>query len=84
MIYLFPPPGRVVDVHVELDLVPQWSFSAIYPSTNIAKSAFSPDGQAITWDVAANPGGNLIDKASGSEIACLFWEAGCVLRLVNI
>jgi hypothetical protein len=31
--------------------------------------------RALTWAVAAEPGGTLVDKASGTEVSYLYWEA---------
>jgi ubiquitin len=67
VIYLFPPGP--MDVQVDLNLVPQWEFSAIYPPTEVTASAA---GQSIQWKVTAQPGSHL--KHNDTECTYLFWE----------
>ncbi|KAI0310352.1 hypothetical protein OF83DRAFT_1178647 [Amylostereum chailletii] len=76
VIYLFPP-HLIVDASVVLGLTPSWSFSAVYPKARDV----SPDNglHAIEWTVDARADGVLVDKASGSELSYLFWEAQCHL-----
>ncbi|TFK81787.1 hypothetical protein K466DRAFT_591013, partial [Polyporus arcularius HHB13444] len=72
VIYLFPP-SPVPDAMVSVRLVPQWTFSHIYPLCDIKSSN---DGkQSITWSVSASPNGALVDNCTGVELSYLFWEA---------
>lgn len=76
VIYLIPPAGATLSAHVVLSLVPAWSISAVYPSTPTKKALFSGgEGEHVKWDVTVKPGGEMVDKATGSEVAYLFWEA---------
>lgn len=76
IIYLLPPSGVTISANVSLSLVPAWSFSAVYPFTPTKKSlSTGGDGEHIEWDVHVKPGGEMLDKATGTEVACLFWEA---------
>ena len=75
MIYLFPP-SNLPSVTVELLLTSTWSFSAVYPQPQTP----IPPGerqatQFLTWAVAAEPSGTLVDKMTGTEVSYLFWEA---------
>ncbi len=72
MIYFlipYPIPATTVSV----SLVPQWSFSHIYPIVDIKTDA--DGGQYISWQVSAHPDGTLIEKTTGTELSYLFWEA---------
>ncbi|EJD34994.1 ubiquitin-domain-containing protein [Auricularia subglabra TFB-10046 SS5] len=70
VIYLFSP--SLVDATVALDLVPEWSFSCLYPQGE-------GDGkQKVQWRVSVTGrDGILLDKDTGEEEAYLFWEALC-------
>ncbi|KAJ3514858.1 hypothetical protein NMY22_g14606 [Coprinellus aureogranulatus] len=57
VIYLFPRAGEVVNAAVNLSLVPEWDFSAIYPV--VPASATAAGGQTLRWDVKASPDGTL-------------------------
>ncbi|KAK7056622.1 hypothetical protein VNI00_002339 [Paramarasmius palmivorus] len=70
VIYLFSPNKR--ESRVELSLVPEWEFSAIYPVVPIKKSS---KGQHIHGSVRTTPDGHLEDLATGLDVAYLFWEA---------
>jgi hypothetical protein len=75
VIYLYSPT-RLPEVTVELLLTPSWRFSAVYPPPQ----ATIPPGshhtaQSLTWAVAAEPDGTLVDKTTGTEVSYLFWEA---------
>ncbi|KAH9960157.1 hypothetical protein BC827DRAFT_1155940 [Russula dissimulans] len=63
-------------VTVDLQLTPSWSFSAVYPSpqTTIPLGEHST-AQSLTWAVAAEPDGTLVEKTTGAEIFYLYWEA---------
>lgn len=76
VIYFLPPGGVTISANVSLSLVPAWSFSALYPPTPI-KKVFSNGGnrEHVEWDVTVKPGGEMVDKATGTEVAYLFWEA---------
>lgn len=72
VVYLFPPQA-LPQVDVSVHLVPQWSFTHIYPLVDPKRHA---DGrQAITWTVSASPDGTLVEKDTGLELSYLFWEA---------
>ncbi|TFK80104.1 ubiquitin-domain-containing protein [Polyporus arcularius HHB13444] len=64
VIYLFPPqplPSATVSVH----LVPQWSFSHVYP---LVRTKVPESGkESVTWSVSADVDGTLLSY--------LFWEA---------
>ncbi|KIM23234.1 hypothetical protein M408DRAFT_77805 [Serendipita vermifera MAFF 305830] len=71
VIYLFSPTP--LSAKVQLELVPEWSFSAIYPVKKFEET--KNGGQAVTWDVLVKPGSLLIDKESQAEVSYLYWEA---------
>lgn len=77
IIYLYPP-SSLTDITVELSLTSSWHFSAVYPPP---LSALPPGehqtttAQSLTWAVAAEPSGALIEKATGTEVSYLYWEA---------
>ncbi|KZV96697.1 ubiquitin-domain-containing protein [Exidia glandulosa HHB12029] len=73
VVYLFAPSPT--SASVSLSLVPEWSFSCVYPTVDIVPSV-NGKGQAVQWDVNVNgPDGVLVDKQTGQEEAYLFWEA---------
>jgi hypothetical protein len=74
VIYLYSPT-RLPEVTVELLLMPSWRFSAVYPppQTTIPPGSHHT-AQSLTWAVAAEPDGTLVDK-TGTEVSYLFWEA---------
>jgi len=75
VIYLYPP-SSLSDVTVALLLAPSWSFSAVYPPPQTATpSGEHQSAQSLTWAVAAEPSGTLVDKTSGAEVSYLYWEA---------
>jgi len=77
IIYLYPP-SSLPEVTVELQLAPSWSFSAVYPPPQAAIPSGghqTTQSRALTWAVAAEPSGTLVDKASGTEVSYLYWEA---------
>nr|VWP00164.1 Rho-GAP domain-containing protein [Ganoderma boninense] len=72
VVYLFPP-RPLPQVAVSVRLVPQWSFTHIYPPVERKRE---PDGrQAISWTVSASPDGTLVEHGTALELAYLFWEA---------
>ncbi|KAI1796964.1 hypothetical protein LXA43DRAFT_496371 [Ganoderma leucocontextum] len=72
VVYLFPPQA-LPEVAITIHLVPQWSFTHIYPLVDPKREE---DGrQAITWTVSASPDGTLVEKHTGLELSYLFWEA---------
>nr|VWP00154.1 Calcium-transporting ATPase (EC [Ganoderma boninense] len=72
VVYLFPP-RPLPEVAVSVRLVPQWSFTHIYPPVEPKRE---PDGrQAISWTVSASPDGTLVEHGTALELAYLFWEA---------
>jgi hypothetical protein len=75
VIYLYPP-SSLPDVTVELQLASSWHFSAVYPPPRTTLPSGEPQtAQSLTWAVAAEPDGTLVDKTTGTEISYLFWEA---------
>jgi len=75
VVYLFPP-SSLPNVTVELLLTSSWHFSAVYPSpqTTLPFDENKPS-QRITWTVAAEPNGILVNKSTGTEVSYLYWEA---------
>ncbi|KAF8264814.1 hypothetical protein EI94DRAFT_1737575 [Lactarius quietus] len=75
VIYLYPP-SSLPDVSVELALTPSWRFSAVHPRPRSTVPLGVPHtAQSLTWTVAAEPDGTLVDKTSGMEVSYLYWEA---------
>ena len=75
VIYLYPP-SSLADVTVELGLTPSWRFSAVHPPPQSTVPLGLPHtAQSLTWSVAAEPDGTLVDKTSGMEVSYLYWEA---------
>jgi hypothetical protein len=75
VIYLYPP-SSLADVTVELALASSWRFSAVHPPPRTTVPPGEPHtAQALTWTVAAEPDGTLLDKTSGMEVSYLYWEA---------
>jgi hypothetical protein len=75
VIYLYPP-SSLADVTVELALASSWRFSAVHPPPRTTVPPGEPHtAQALTWTVAAEPDGTLVDKTSGMEVSYLYWEA---------
>jgi hypothetical protein len=72
VIYLYPP-SSLADVTVKLTLVPSWFFSAAHPSQR--KMLYLGGHRVQSWNVAAEPNGTLVDKATGMEVSYLYWEA---------
>jgi len=75
VIYLYPPTS-LPNITVNLLLTSAWHFSAVYPSpqTTIPSSENQPI-QGLTWEVAAEPDGTLVNKSTGTEVSYLYWEA---------
>src|SRR6266702_934854 len=75
VIYLYPP-SSLADVTVELALASSWRFSAVHPPPRTTVPPGQPHtAQSLTWTVAAEPNGTLVDKTSGMEVSYLYWEA---------
>jgi hypothetical protein len=75
VIYLFPPLS-LPDVTVKLTLTSTWRFSVVHPPPRATVPPGEPHtAQSLTWAVAAEPSGMLIDKTSGMEVSYLYWEA---------
>ena len=75
VIYLYPP-SSLPDVTVALLLASSWSFTAVYPQPLTATPSIEHQtAQSVTWAVAAEPSGTLVDKTTGAEVSYLFWEA---------
>lgn len=71
VIYLFS--STPMDARVLLQLVAQWSFSALYPVKRIEGS--HNGGQLVAWDVSVRPDSMLLEKDSQTEVSYLYWEA---------
>lgn len=71
LIYLLPP-SPLPEASVQLTLIPQWEFSAIYP---VVPASTSNERQSIKWTVSAAPGGMLVNKADNQPTPYLYWEA---------
>ena len=69
IIYLYAPSELTVSVM--LSLVPQWSFSAIYPVVPIRHVK----NEELEWKVCVKPNGELTELNTGLDVAYLFWEA---------
>lgn len=76
VIYLFSPTE--ITVSVSLRLLPEWSFSAIYPVVPV-KSSATVQEEYIHWDVKIYIDGSLTETNTGQDVAYLFWEARYVL-----
>ncbi|KAH9175577.1 hypothetical protein EDB89DRAFT_1847434 [Lactarius sanguifluus] len=75
VIYLYPP-SSLADVTIELALASSWRFSAVHPPPRTTVPPGEPHtAQSLTWTVAAEPDGTLVDKTSGMEVSYLYWEA---------
>jgi hypothetical protein len=57
-----------IDASVNLFLIPEWRFSAIYPAVST-----KPDH--VEWNVRTHQDGSLTEKNSGLDVSYLFWEA---------
>jgi hypothetical protein len=68
VIYLYSPSD--IDVSVKLSLIPEWSFSAIYPVVTTENH-----GQRLEWNVRTHQDGSLTEHNSGLDVSYLFWEA---------
>ncbi|KAI9442808.1 hypothetical protein F5148DRAFT_1256737 [Russula earlei] len=79
IIYLYPP-SSLPNVTVDLQLTPSWRFSAVYPSPQFDENQIA---QHLTWTIAAEPDGTLVDKTTGTEVSYLYWEADAKLGLVT-
>jgi hypothetical protein len=75
VIYLYPP-SSLSHVIVQLSLAPSWGFSSVYPQP---QATSTPDEhkstQSLTWAIAAEPDGTLVEKTTGTEVSYLYWEA---------
>ncbi|KAH9018124.1 hypothetical protein EDB84DRAFT_1276326 [Lactarius hengduanensis] len=82
VIYLYPP-SSLADVTVELALASSWRFSAVHPPPQTTIPPGEPHtAQCVTWTVAAEPNGMLVDKTTGMEVSYLYWEAIAKSNLV--
>jgi hypothetical protein len=83
VIYLFPP-SSLPDVTIELQLASSWRFSAVHPPPRTTIPPGKPHtAQSLTWTIAAEPDGTLVDKTSGTEVSYLYWEANANSHLVT-
>ncbi|KAJ7778658.1 hypothetical protein DFH07DRAFT_730622 [Mycena maculata] len=74
VIYLFSP--EIVDASVHLSLVPEWSFSSVFPVVPVQTSKAGRD--AVQWNVRTHMNGSLTELCTGMEVSYLFWEADVV------
>ena len=72
VVYLFPP-SLIPDARVSVSLVPQWSFSHVYPLA--APKQLENGRERVRWSVSAQPDGTLVEKDTNLELSYLFWEA---------
>lgn len=74
VIYVWTPEPQ--EVEVDVALVPQWKFSVVYPISSITPAKVAGgEGQRTSWRIKTRNDGTLLDKATGLEVSCLFWEA---------
>ena len=71
IIYILSP-NTLSNVSVSLSLTSAWSFSALYPSADIANNNGM---ETVQWIVRTSPDGTLLDKHTGLQVSYLFWEA---------
>ena len=71
IIYILSP-NTLSNVSVSLSLASAWSFSALYPSADIANNNGM---ETVQWIVRTSPDGTLLDKHTGLQVSYLFWEA---------
>ncbi|KAH9060143.1 hypothetical protein EDB87DRAFT_1728898 [Lactarius vividus] len=70
--YLYPP-SSLADITVELALASSWRFSAVHPPPQTTIPPGQPHtAQCVTWTVAAEPNGTLVDKLKHEYIALRF------------
>ena len=72
VVYLFTP-RPIPNVVVAVRLVPQWSFTHVYPLASV--KGLEHGMQQITWSVSAQPDGALKEISTGLDLSYLFWEA---------
>jgi hypothetical protein len=72
-IIYFYPPSSLSRVTVQLSLSPSWRFLSS-SKTTINPVEYEP-GQFLSWVVAAEPDGTLINKRTGKKGTHLNWEA---------
>ncbi|KAJ7587362.1 hypothetical protein C8J56DRAFT_941774 [Mycena floridula] len=70
VIYLEAPVE--LDVSVNLSLIKQWKFSAIYPVVPVKSDAHC---ETINWEVRTKKDGSLNEKRTGLGVSYLYWEA---------
>ena len=70
VIYLFPP-SPLPSVNVALSLVPEWTFSALYPLAPITCTKYG--GFSTTWTVSAASDGTYVELSTGTPLSYLFW-----------
>ncbi|TFY73174.1 hypothetical protein EWM64_g10838, partial [Hericium alpestre] len=75
VIYIWTPQSKIVSV--DLQLSPQWRFSAVYPVASLEPEKIRPAtvGESVRWEVQTCSDGNLVDMKTGLEVNSLFWEA---------
>lgn len=71
VIYLYSPVD--VEASVQLSLIPEWRFSAIYPVVPAVSN--KRRGQQIEWNVRTHQDGCLTETNTGLKVSYLFWEA---------
>ena len=72
-----------MDADVNLSLIPQWEFRAVYPVVEIRENSGPCEkGQRVSWKVHIREDGTLREDFSRREVSFLFWEARCVHILV--
>ncbi len=78
VIYLRSPTE--IDATVQLALLRDWSFSAVYPvvETKRLENAAGALHEEVVWSVRTHTDGTLTETNTGLDVSYLFWEALCV------
>lgn len=80
VIYLFSPIEQ--EVSVQLSLVNEWRFSAVYPVVPIKPSALL-GGETLTWRALTHDDQTLTETTTGLRASYLYWEAVCVSAVMQ-
>lgn len=72
VIYLFSPIEQ--EVSVQLSLVNEWRFSAVYPVVPVEPSALL-GGETLTWRAITHNDQTLTETTTGLRASYLYWEA---------
>ncbi|KAF7330051.1 p-loop containing nucleoside triphosphate hydrolase protein [Mycena kentingensis (nom. inval.)] len=64
-----------LDATVEVGLVPDWSFSVLYPVVAPTTPKDPRLHQSVSWSVRTEKDGTMLDKMTRAHVSYLFWEA---------